>query len=221
MTLTIPTSELVGCLTDVIPFASPDAEDAIYNTVRLEWDGESLHTLASDRRFAGWSRWNPDDEPAEGEPAEDDLFTTWGGDDGTWSTHLSLADAVEAVKMFKLPAKQGRIPLTVEVEHKLVTVRRGPDGGHSAITLEMATDPAIAGEYGDPRAVIDTIEGTIGPVDTIRFDARRLAAFAKVRNHGPMRIRFSGDDRPAWVGIGTRFSGLVAPIRPDSEPADV
>lgn len=216
MTLTIPTSELVGGLADVIPFAYPKADDPACNTVRLEWDGDTFHAMATDRRFAGWSRWNVDDEPADGEPAEDDLFTTWGSDDGPWVAYIGLDDAVEARKMFKLPAKQGRIPVTVHVEHKMVTIRRGPEGGQNAITLEISTDPTMIEQGLDVRAFIDTTEAAPGPVETIRFDPTRLAAFAKVRSHGPMVVRFTSAHKPAWVGIGTRFSGIVAPIRPET-----
>ncbi|HEY9474351.1 MAG TPA: hypothetical protein VIS06_10930 [Mycobacteriales bacterium] len=215
MTLTIPTRELVGALADVIPFASAIPDDYTLGRVLIEWDGETLHTMATDRYTVGWSRWNPDDAPVDGEePAEDDLFTEWGESaDRTWSKQISLLDAKEIVKVYKLPAKAGGVPVLVTAGFKTLTLDRKPESGHTAITMEFLSEPDE--RYPDVRAFIDTAEAMGEPVGQIMYNPRHLAAFDKVRPHGQFQRQFGGETKPTFVRIGERFTGLVMPVRPD------
>lgn len=217
--LTIPTGQLVGALTDVIPFAYPKPDYPRYNAVRLEWDGQVLHTMATDQNRIGWSRWDSD-EPHEGdeEPEQESLLTTWGADDPGWTAHIRLADAAELAKVFKLPAKLSTIPLTVELEPARsddepgrLVVRRSPDSGLSAHVMECGTVDQT--DYLDVHQIVADAEAQGEPVEEIEYWAHLVADFAKVRPHGPMRMRFAGPRRPTWVAIGTRFSGVISPHR--------
>lgn len=81
----VPTGDLTGILADVTHFASPDLEVPQLNCVRVEWDGEMLHALATDTIRIAWSSWHRDDEP-DGE-TQDDLFTEFGGADDPDQEH--------------------------------------------------------------------------------------------------------------------------------------
>jgi hypothetical protein len=206
MTLTIPTSDLVGVLSDVVPFASAADDLPTVNCVRLEWDGGQLHALATDMYRMGISSWEPVDI-AVGEEIQDDMFTEWGSGDAPWRMTIALDEAVELVKVFKLPVKEGQTPLTVEYAPFQATFARYRDTGHSAITV-VAPDTGVT--FPDLRALLgakDTLEPTTG----VHFNAKWLADFAKVRPRTPMHMRFSeGFTR---IDIGERFVGGIIPAK--------
>lgn len=211
----VPTSELCGVLSDAIPFASPDAELSAVNAVSLEWDGNTLHALATDRYRISWSKWSSDDDPDE--TAQDDMFTTWGGADGDepWTALLWLADAKEIVNIFKLPPKLGRAPLTVECEDQQVTVRRSRDTGHSAVAATFRTSDA---QFPDIRKLLAD-SASVEDVSGLAFSAKFLADFAKVRPRGPLEMRFTGSTTLAHVTIGDRYTGAIMPVRLADEAA--
>lgn len=205
--ITIPTGDLTGILSDVLPFASPDDDDPVLHTVLIEWDGQMMHALASDRFRFGWSSWHPDDEPDE--EVQDDLFTDWGGADEPWSLIIPLDDAKHLVKAFKLGNKELRTPVQVDGSDQQIKVHRSKETGHSDLTAVVQ-----AGEFPFPDvkamlAAADTVE----PVANIRFTAKYLADFAKVRPRGPLELTFTGAAAIALVSIGERFSGAIMPIR--------
>lgn len=208
--ITIPTSELTGLLADVAPFADPDDDIPQTHCVRLEWDGDRLHALATDRHCLGWATWHPDDDLGPGEEAQDDLFTEWGGADDPWAITLPLPDAAEHIKVFKLPAKEGRTPLTVDFDpdKRRLTVRRSRDTGHSAITI--ATDDPVDVEVPDLRKLLADAQRYLAPKQ-VAYTARLLAGFAKVRPHGPMVLRFT--EGLTHVKIGERFTGAIMPVK--------
>jgi hypothetical protein len=212
VTVTIPTGELVGVLSDAIPFASKDEDFPAINAVRPRWDGAMLHAQATDRYVLGWSQWDPDDDPDRDE--QEDLFTDWGGADNPWTILLPLADAVDIVKVFKLGPKESWTPLTIDHVDGRLKVVRHRDSGHSAITQVVepldAEFPNIA-ELLTKANLYDTTDG-------LSYDAKRLALFAKVRQRGPMRLTFTAaanSDRPGLthVQIGERFNGAIMPVR--------
>lgn len=221
-TLTIPTAELVGTLADVVPFASTDTDLETLNAVHLEWDGERLHAYGTDLYASGWSTWHPEHEPL-GPPAQDDLLTHWGtGDDTPWETTLALADAIEITKVFKLPAKEGRIPLSMTVGDDRILVRRARELGHSALMLEFGTRGDVT--FPPVRDHVAASERFATATREIRLDSKRLAQFARVRNHGPFVLYLAGEEYPALVRIGTRFTGLIHPEGtdvPEEPPAAV
>jgi hypothetical protein len=132
--ITIPTGDLTGVLADVIPFAFPKDDFPLLNVVRLEWDGQQLHALTTDRYRIGWSTWEPGDVGKD-EEVQDDLFSEWGSADDPWRCTLVLADAVEIAKVFKLGHKESQVPLTVdyEVDRRRLTVKRAKGLTHVSI----------------------------------------------------------------------------------------
>lgn len=209
--ITIPTGDFVGILNDVIPMASTEDELPQINAVRLEWDGELLHAMATDRYRIAWSSYDPDDPPEkEYQPA---LNTGWGGADEPWSLSVSLEDAEHLAKTYKLGGKQYYVPLTIEHGNGTVKVARSRDTGFSAITF-VASDRTNLDQGGFPdlRALLakaDVAEAT----KELALSARLLADFAKVRPRGPMHCMFTGSNGLVHIAIGKRFVGAIQPIR--------
>lgn len=220
MTITIPTIELVGVLSDAAAFASPDKDSFTYRTVHLEWDGTELHAMATDGAHAGWSRWNPSDPPPDGlEDVQEDLFTDWGSDDDApWTATVDLDDAREAAKVFKLPVKEGWTPLTIDCGLNDLVIGRARLDKHTALQQKMRRDVlGVGSQFPDLRTVLGESDGPDRPVRQLAFMASRLADFAKVRPRGPLELSFTGPDSKVRVRIGARFDGLIMPVRPEGE----
>ena len=203
----VPTGELTGVLGDVVPFACPDDDLPSMNCVRIEWDGQMLHALATDRFRIAWSMWHPDDQPDA--DSQDDLFTTWGGADEPWKATICLDDAKELVKVFKLPTKEQRVPLSLDLNQEQVTVRRDRDTGYTALRLDI---PDKLAEFPDVRKLLadaDRIEAVTG----LMFNAKYLADFGKVRPRSPLQMSFTGATGIAHVSVGKRFTGAIMPVR--------
>jgi hypothetical protein len=205
--ITIPTGDLTGVLSDVIPFAFPDPDLPAINCVRIEWDGALLHALSTDRYRVGWSSWHPDDQPDI--DSQDDLFTKWGGADDPWQATVTLDDAKELVKVFKLPVKEQRVPLSLNVDRGQVTIHRDRDTGYTALRLDI---PDQLLEFPDVRKLLADADG-VEPVTALAFNARFLADFGKVRPGAPMQLSFTGSTGLAHVAIGKRFTGAIMPVR--------
>jgi hypothetical protein len=213
--LWVPTGELVGCVADVVPFACPDEEVPDLFVVRVEWDGQCLHTYATDRSRLGWSRWEPDDAPFE-VPAEDDLFTNWGaGEPGAWQLNLSLPDAKQLVKMFKLAKKRARVPL-------MVTAMTGPGG---RLIVERHADsgyPAVTASFDHRSVDFPGVAALLAkvpaprPVGEIAFTPRYLADIGRVRQRGPLQMRFAGPGRMVLMTMGDRFTAAIVPATVES-----
>lgn len=207
--ITIPTADLVGVLSDTIPFACPLPELPTLNCIRVEWDGQMLHTLATDRYRVAWSQWHPDDEPDEGVEAQSDLFTEFGGADDPWHAVIGLEDAKQLVKVFKLPTKEAHAPVTLDQERGQLQVKRSRDTGHSALTALMRA------ELPDGESTPDLVKlladaDRIEAVKGLSFNAKLLADFAKVRPRGNvMALRFA--QKLVHVSIGERFVGAIVP----------
>lgn len=206
--ITIPTGDLTGILADVVPLACPDPELPQIHSVHIEWDGKMLHAIATDRIRVGISSWHPDDEPET--DAQDDLFTTYGGADEPWSATIPLGDAKDLVKVFKLPLKEQRVPLNIELVDGRVKVVRHRDTGYSAITTVI--DGVTEAEYPNVRALMSGSDA-IDAVKEVAFTAKWLADFAKVRPRGPLELMFTGAEKLCHVAIGSRFVGAIAPVR--------
>lgn len=206
--ITIPTGDLVGILADVLPFAHPDDDYENIHCVRLEWDGEQLHAMATDRHRLGWSTWEAGDV---GDDDKDDTVSEWGSGDAPWVAVLDLADAVQISKVFKLPAKQVMTPLTVDYDsdrHR-VTVVRSKDTSHSAITIS-ADDTFV--EFPDVRGWLAKAD-QLAVVQEVGYSSKWLADFAKVRPAGPMKLRFAKG--LTHISIGKRFVGAIVPAAAD------
>jgi hypothetical protein len=222
MTVTVPTGDLVGLLSDVIPFAHPDGELPAIHSVRVEWSGSALHALATDRYRVAWSAWSPDDDPVE--ERQEDLFTNWGGADDPWAATITLDDVKHLVKTYKLTGKGVYyVPLTIEHLPRAVRVQRSKDTGHHSAISTTVEDLFVP--YPNLRDLLATND-TIAPVTGGAFNAKLLADFAKVRPRGPLHLRFT-DGRFVHISIGERFVGAIMAVdaegflvdAPDAEPA--
>jgi hypothetical protein len=212
--LTIPTSELIGLITDVIGFA-PSAKDDPSNGILIEWDGHELSAAGYDVLSGGVSTWTPG-EGQEGslddsEGAHDATDIDWGGDDSPWKVFISGADAREIVKTFKLPAKLWRVPLLVKCSPtgSSLFVERTKETGRTAHLAMFRSDTDLAAKFPDIRAIAASARRFTRPADNEVFAAQRLATFGAVRPHGLMDITFGAENIPSAVNIGVRFVGFI------------
>lgn len=206
MTITIPTGDFVGILSDAIPFAHPDDELPTIHAIRLEWSGSALHALATDRYRIGWSAWSPDDDPIE--EIQPDLFTEWGGADDPWQATVTLDDAKHLIKTYKLAGKGVYyVPLTVEHISRAVRIQRSKDTGHSAIAT-VVEDLFVP--YPKLRELLAS-KDIVGPVTATSFNAKHLADFAKVRPRGPLHMQYT-NGKFVHISIGERFVGAIMAV---------
>jgi hypothetical protein len=202
--ITLPTREFVGLLGDAIPFALDSDDLPDYRIVRVEWDGKRLHASATDTMRAARSTWDPDDDDA-GQSA---MFPVLGGVDDRWAVLVDLAEAKELAKVYKLPAKEGDTPLTLDYRNGYLVVDRSKDTGHSAIKVvvqgRLVNFPNLSKQA----------------VEELPYTGGQLAAFGQVRQRGPMTLTFQGPREPTVVRIGERFVGTLMPaIVKRPEPA--
>jgi hypothetical protein len=210
--ITIPTTELIGGIQDMLPIVLDDKSDLA--GLAIEWDGESLHFTAYDVFAAATVQWTPG-EGAEGDLDEDAERddVRWGGDDSPWRTWIYLDAAKEIVKLFKLPAKLWRTP---------VTLKCTPVGD---LLIERIDSPRGNRELrvpGDPDKVrrdipaVDAIRhpqgiGINGYPDPVGFFHARLGAFGAARAHGTLIMTFGAVDNPVAITMGSRYAGFIYP----------
>lgn len=203
--ITIPTGELTGLLSDVLVFAFPENDLPHVNCVRIEWDGEMLHAEATDTLHAARSSWHPDD--IDGDPSRPSLTNPLGGDDDPWAMIAAYADVKEAVKDYKLPAKEAGVPLTLVYDDGTLTIRRSRDTGHTdkKITLEgrMVEFPPVGKLLDEPV--------NEHPVGNIRYSGAALARVGQVRQRGLTDMTFG--PKRTRVTIGDRFVASLSPDR--------
>lgn len=202
--ITIPTGELTGLIADTAPFAFPEDDLPDVNVIRLEWDGDMLHATATDTMRSARSTWHPDDSDG-GE--QDSMFAVFGGADDRWVIYISLDDAKEAAKVFKLPTKENRAPLTLTYDHGRLVIARNRDTGHTAHT--MVLEGKVVNFPNLTRDLDDSVTAT--EVGQVHYTGTHLAAFGVVRQRGPLQMLFAGPGRPTRVRIGSRFVGAIWP----------
>lgn len=222
----ISTRELVGMLKDVLPFAATDT-DTLDNVVRLEWDGESLIASATDRFRMARETWTPDDE--EYTEAADADVCIYEADAPLFSVRLSLPDVKSIIKAFTMQAKLNHAVVRISVgvaslEENTYAVRFAREGSDRWSRLEFH-----ATGYGAPREgeipepdiaeLLATFEGRSEPTTGVAWNAGKLDAFAKVRPLGPLKMTFTGYMKPVHFAMGSRFQGLIQPVR-EEVPAD-
>jgi hypothetical protein len=211
--ITIPTTELIGGLTDVLPVITDPKSDLA--GVVVEWDG-ALHFTAYDVYSGATVLWIPG-EGAEGDDESqeyDQDETDFGGDDAPWRTWIWLDSAKEILKLFKLPAKLWRTPVTLKctpVGDLLIERIDSPRGNRE---LRVPGDPDKARSQiphvGEIFAKAhDTALPPREPV--IAFFHQRLGAFGAARAHGTMTLWFGAEGEPTGVRIGTRYRGFIYP----------
>lgn len=208
--LTIPTAELTGLISDVAPFSFPKDDLPDVNVIRLVWDGEMLHAEATDTMRAARSSWHPHDEPASANPSgTEPLFDAYGGADDPWDAIGALADMKELVKIYKLPDKEGHVPLQLDWDGRRLRVVRNRDTGHSAITTLVESRLV---DFPDLAKVLD-VEFGEQHVSHVHYAGRHLADFGTVRQRGTLRLAFGGPTAATRVTIGDRFVGTIRPER--------
>lgn len=215
--ITIPTGDLCGILADCLPFVFPSDEIPVLNSMRLEWDGQQLHAMATDRVRVAWSTWDPSDDPdAEGDQQED-LFTSWGGADDPWHVLLAQADAKDLVSNFKLKPKERGCPLTVQLDDGVLRVERSRMTGHSALRMDIVGTPMDT-DWPDLRKLLGD-HSTAAPVRSLAYTPQRLADFGKVRPRGALKLTFTGEHKLTHVEIGERFVGAIQPVKEGDDAA--
>jgi hypothetical protein len=219
--LIVPTGDLVGILSDVLPLA-PDNKDHPHHGVLLEWDGSQLSAHASDGLSAGVSSYDPDDPD---DFPEDGPVVHWGPTEGgepTWRFFVTAPDAKEIVKTFKLAWKFRAIPLNVKVSPTgtLLFIERTRDTGKTEHTMAVRppTDGVPRG-FPDVPALVADLMHYRAPADHSVVWGHRLAAFQTASRRGPVAQVFTRGDRPTVIKVGNRFIGCVTAEREPKRPA--
>lgn len=217
--ITIPTTELIGCLSDVLPVISDPKDDLA--GVKIYWDGESLHFTTYDVNSGATVVWTPG-EGAEGDYDDDGTIDDieWGGPDDPWQTWIPLAQAKEILKLFKLPAKLWRFPVTLKcsLSGDRLTVER-TDSPKGERLLSIPGMPEQLSKIPDVRNYCQ--DQDFSPTDRhmIGFAPFRIGAFGNVRPHGMLYLVLGRDGDPVQVNVGLRFAGFVYPSSAKTVPA--
>lgn len=221
MTTYIPTGDLTGLINDVAALAGQDKEVPRTHAIRIDFDGECVHTQATDDMRSGVSTWHPDDLSEEA--MQEGLFSRRGGRDDPWSIVVSLPDALEVAKKFKLPDKSGWVPLGLDYipgigsEHRL-KIARNTDTGHTGLSMVLLDRDV---DFPDLRVVLGATP-LPQPVAEVEFNGEALAAFGQVRQRGGgLKLAFTGADTQTLVTVGDRFRGGILPIRSKRRLASV
>lgn len=225
MTITIPTAELVGILCDAISFISADKDDVERRVVELRWDGSMLHASALDGFRAVVSSWHPDDDPCR--PVEYPLGTDLGGPDAPWDVVLEADDVKHLIDTAKTRKGQEYVPVVVDADPPVLAVTRAKL--HRLVPGFKVSYDGTSSQFPNVREMIVTAAGDVEATKELWFNPCLMADFAKVRQRGgPMKLTLAGPLHPAIVEIGTRFIGLIQPVRNGEQtpssgdvPADV
>lgn len=224
--ITIPTSELIGGLSDVLPHIS-DPKGSATSGVKIAWTGEALVFTTYDVYSGVDVHWIPgegDEAEVQGDQEDevgDGYSITWGGEDDPWSTFVYYEQAKEIVKVFKLPAKLWRMPVTLKCSPTgdRVTIER-EDGPRVGRFLQVQADPGMTKNIPDVRAIayaedrgeVDGVPSlaTFSPSPpVVVFSPTRLAAFGLGRPLGVLRLVLGNPNEPAGIMMGRRLAGFI------------
>ncbi len=234
--ITIPTSELLGLITDVAGFA-PDVKTDPHHGILITWDPERdrLITAATDVLSGATSWWVPGEGEeralTEGDDDQTHADVMWGSDEDTggdhdrkgWSIFIALEDAMQIVKVFKLPAKKRLTPLTVSVnfQRSRLVVARDRTEHITGATLNIQTpDQTISSKFPDIEAIHRAATATMIGADgshplvqfptVLRYNPSRLATFGAVRGHELHQL-YCGEEHPTAFSMGDRFRAFLWP----------
>jgi hypothetical protein len=221
----IPTTELIGCISDVLPIFTVPPKDNPLGGIRIAWDRESLFFTAYDVYTGAQVEWTPGfgaesdmENGPEGSVWDDDI--AWGGDDPAWEVFIRYEDAKEILKLFKLPAKLWRTPVSLKVNDigtKLIIER--DDSRRGERLLVLATDNDRLRDLPPFTEWIDRSVYQPYATDTISFPSpARLGSFGAVRPHGPITFTFGSEGHPAGIEIGSRFRGFIFETHEKPQP---
>jgi len=213
--ITIPTSELTGTIGDVLGFVDDDKNN-YYRGIVIQWTGGELRALAYDVLSGGAATWTPGEGSESEQPDEDSVDSPfdpdWGSEDHAWRVWISLDDAKEIVKTFKLPAKEALTPVTVEttVSGSRLIVARAKTDKRSAHTMTIDTDAERCSVTPDPAEVaLVAIEGIGSASNGFGVAAWRLAPFTAARQWDVADFRFGRPGEPVAVRMSSRFTGFI------------
>ncbi|WP_431728625.1 hypothetical protein [Verrucosispora sp. TAA-831] len=210
-TVYVPTADLLGLITDVSVLAGQEKEIPETYAVCIEWDGQQLHAMAGDDTRMGVSSWHPDDLPEEA--TQEGVFSRRGGHCDPWKIVLSLHDAADIVKTFKVSEKNRWVPLGLDFVpgvtacHKLRVSRDTSSGltGKSIVALDRNV------KFADVRDML-AAEPTPQKVTDVIVNGESFAAFGLVRQRGGgMKLTFA--DGRVRVTVGERFVGQILAAR--------
>jgi hypothetical protein len=214
--LTIPTSELIGLLTDVLGF-TPVIKDDPRRGVLIEWDGEALHASAYDVLSAGRSSWTPG-EGLESTLTDTDApvsTETFGGEDSAWKAFVTFDDVKAITTTFKVASKLWWIPLSVKISPvgRELTVERSGEFGKPAALVTVRVDRDVTYKFPDVHRAWRVLQNAEAenPIGSVSFSPYRLAAFGTVRSHGVLDLEFAGEQGAVSASMGSRFCGFIFP----------
>ncbi|MEU3452125.1 hypothetical protein ABZ671_00580 [Micromonospora sp. NPDC006766] len=212
-TVFVPSGDFTGLLADVIPLAGQDKEIPETFAVRVQWDGEQLHAMATDDTRMGVSSWHPDDLPEAAE--QEGVFARRGGQCRPWSVVIGLPDAALMAKTFKVSEKNWWVPLALDYVEGItdtakLRVARNTDCGMPGLSMTVLDRPV---DLPDVRKLLDVVPPE-REVSRIKFNGELLAGFGQVRQRGGgLEFTFSGPDSMTLVTVGERFRGGIQPVR--------
>lgn len=220
--ITIPTTELIGCLSAVLPITI-DPKDNSLAGVAIGWNGDALTFTVYDVFSGAAVTWTPG-EGAEGDVSEDDEVLVdeedWGGHDEPWRVFINYTDAKEIVKLFKLPAKLWRHPVRLKVTaalNKLIVERDDLARGERLLTV--STDNDMLRSIPDIRSIAlkadDALSGI--PLAT-SFNGLRLASLGASSAYGVLTFAFGDESNPAGALAGKRYAAFVYPAAANPRP---
>jgi hypothetical protein len=199
----------------VLPILSDPKEQGIL----IAWDGEQLHFAAHDVNSGGISTWIPG-EGAEGEQDDEgSADVDWGGDDSPWQVFLWAGQAKEILKLFRLPAKLWRVPVTLKCTltgDRLIIERE--DGPKGERLLTLPSDQDRARKFPDIREIASRRTEVSTGYGDVQFWPARIGAFGQVRPHGALALHFGYEKEPVMVRVGTRFVGFLYQAPPPERP---
>lgn len=209
----LPTYEFVGAINDVLPFASTEKDDPGYTVVRMDWDGEHLYFMASNRHQH--VRYEVDSRMWHNEPDAD-----------PYSVRIASSDAKMLASAFKLPTKHSHATVGIAVNPfspsenlYRVTFSRDAGEGYSRLALNVFgrgrpltdSDP----KETDIPAEIAGWAGAVAIQERTAWSPKSLANFGKVERHGEIVLEFltGKDGSPVRVTSGVRFQGIAYQTR--------
>lgn len=223
MTITIPTAELLGVLTDVVEFADADKESPHYG-VLLSWSGDTgrLTAQAYNGLAGAEARWEPDTGRESlglgeaGKEAFDASEQEWGADDDheEWSAFLALSDVKDILKVFKVPATFWRLPLQIAAPSGLtasladgLTISRTGEWGRPA--QKMTVSP-LEGDHGLFRDFDELLASGRSASDApLSFPNYLLGLLGSARSHDVMVQVIPEAGRPVTWRMGDRWAAFI------------
>src|SRR5690606_29846686 len=160
MTITIPTRDLIGASKDALLYTAPAKDWPELARVRYEWDGETLHISATNVLTGCHARWIPE------QTGEDWPGVQWGGADDPWAVVIDAESVKHLVKSLDVPGKLSGVPLTIDVDQAVMTVRRSRDTGLPAVQNRYT---GSLDEFPDVEKQIANL-GDPAPAAVLAFD---------------------------------------------------